>query len=170
MQKKQNKAKFIIFSILKSLIFAFIVTIILGYILGYRAILVNGWSAQPDIKYQSLIITQKVKAKDLNVGDYITFSMTGKSYITHQIISIDYENDIIVCADNQYNSETGEYEHGGTQTIKYKNVIGRVIFSNYILGKTAFSIRGNPWILFGIIGSFMLLLIVREQSKVEPSF
>ena len=168
MRKKENKLKFIVSSLLKSFIFALLIAIAFGYLMGYRAILVNGWSAQPDIKYQSLIITRKVELNDMKVGDYITFSLSGKSYITHQIISIDYENDVIVCADNQYNSETGEYEHGGTQTLATKNVIGKVVFSNYIMGKTFFSIRQNPWILFGIIGCFMLLLIVRDQYKIEP--
>ena len=171
MPQKQNKAKFIIFSLLKSLLFAFLLTIVFGFVLGYRPILVNGWSAEPDIHYQSLIIiNQKVKATDLKVGDYITFSMTGKSYITHRIISIDLETDTIVCADNRYNSNTGEIEDGGTQTFSSDKVVGKVVFSNYILGNTPFSIRQNPWILFGIIGAIMLLLIMREQTKVEPTY
>ena len=168
--KKNEVVKYYFHSILKALAFALLLTLLLGYLFGYKAILVNGWSAQPDIKYQSLIITTKVKAEDLKVGDYITFTMTGQSYITHQIISIDLENDVIVCADNQYNQETGEYEHGGTQTFGYKNVVGKVIFSSYLLGKTAFTIRENPWILFGLLGSVVLLFIVKEQTSIEPEF
>lgn len=170
MPKKQNKIVFVIFSLLKSLVFAVIITLIVGYLLGCRYILVNGWSAQPDIRYQSIIITQKTKFEDLKVGDYITFSMTGSSYITHQIISIDIENDQIICADNQYNSETGEYEHGGQQVLKYENVVGKVVFSNYILGRTIFTIKENPWILVGLFVSAMLLLIVRDKCKTEPEF
>lgn len=168
MREKENKVKFIIYSTLKSVLFAVLIALAFGYALGSRPILVNGWSAQPDIRYQSLVITQRVSKESLKVGDYVTFSMTGKSFITHQIISIDLENDVIVCADNQYNRETGEYEHGGTQTIKYNNIVGKVVFKSYLIGKTIFTIREKPWLLVGLFAEIMLLFIVKDKFKVEP--
>ena len=117
MKPKQNMAKFIIFSTIKSIIFALLITVVFGYVLGFRATLVNGWSAQPDIKYQSLIITQKVKAESLEIGDYIQFSKSGTSLVTHQIIDVDRENNIFITSDNQYNSETGEYEHKNAEPV-----------------------------------------------------
>ena len=171
MSVKQNKAKFIIFTTIKSLVFAFIIAIVFGFVMGYKPILVNGWSAEPDIHYQSLIVVnQKIKATDLKVGDYITFSMTGQSYITHRIIEIDLDNNKIVCADNRYNKATGQIEDGGTQTFSPDKVVGKVVFTSYILGKTAFTIRQNPWIFFGVIGTLMLLLVVKEQMKIEPTY
>jgi len=171
MPKKTSLAKVLLSKCIPALLFAVLIMIALGYICGYRAILVNGWSAEPHIAYQSLIVTYKCKQKDLKVGDFITFTMSGKSYVTHQIVSIDYENDEIVCKGWQYNSETQEYEHQtDSQTLKYKNVVGKVILSNYIIGKTIFTIKENLLILFGIIGLFVLLLILKDELSIEPQF
>lgn len=171
MQKKSSLTKVLLSKAPYALLFAILIMIVLGYVCGYRAILVNGWSAEPHITYQSLIITYKCKQTDLKVDDFITFTKSGKSYVTHQIVSIDYENDVIVCAGWQYNSETQEYEHQtDTQTLQYKNVVGKVIFSNYLIGKTIFTIKENMLILFGIIGLFVLLLVLRDELSVEPKF
>ena len=139
--------------------------------LGYRAIIVIGGSAEPDIHYHSLIVTAKYKAEDLKVGDYITFTSSGKVFTTHKIVSIDLENDTIVCRGNQYNRETGEYEEQNTtQVLKYSNVIGKVIYTNYIMGTTIWTIRSNMFVLVGLLACIMLLLIIKEQANTEPSF
>lgn len=171
MPKKENIVKYILKSALKSLSFAILITIALGYLLGYRAIIVIGGSAEPDIHYHSLIVTAKYKAEDLKVGDYITFTSSGKVFTTHKIVSIDLENDTIVCRGNQYNRETGEYEEQNTtQVLKYSNVIGKVIYTNYIMGTTIWTIRSNVYILVGLFVTIMLLFIVKEQLSVEISY
>ncbi len=170
MQKK-HKSKNIISSCATALLIAVVLTIAAGYLCGYRAILVNGWSAEPHISYQSLIVTYRCKFQDLKVGDFITFSYTGKSYITHQITSIDYENDKIICQGWRYNSETQEYEHqDDTQVMQYKNVVGKVIFSNYIIGKSIFIIKGNMLILIGLFALIVITFIVKEEFSIEPEF
>ena len=170
MRKKENMLMFILKSAVKAVSLAILLTIALGYLLGYKAIIVIGGSAEPDIHYHSIIITAKFKAEDLKVGDYVTFTTSG-TYTTHKIVSIDLENDKIVCRGNQYNKTTGQYEEQNTeQVIKYSNIIGKVIYTNYILGTTIWTIRSNMYILIGLFVSVMLLLISREQLKVEPSF
>ena len=171
MQIRQNKLKFIINSVVKAISLAFLITLVLGYLLNYRAIIVIGGSAEPDIHYHSLVITRRSKFEDLHVGDYITFSYTGNLYTTHKIVSIDIKNDLIVCRGNQYNSTTKQYEEQNTeQVLKYENVIGKVVYSNYILGTTFFTIRSNTYILAGLLASLMLLLYLKEQLKIEPQF
>ena len=171
MQIKENIVIYLLKSVIKSICIAIIFTLILGYVFGYRAIIVIGGSAEPDIHYHSIIVTAKYKAEDLRVGDYVTFSSNGEVNTTHKIISIDLENDVIVCRGNQYNKETGEYEDQNTvQVIKYENIVGKVIYTNYILGTTIWTIRSNMYVLIGLFACIMLLLVVREQFKIEPSF
>ncbi len=171
MQKKENILIYLLKSAIKSICISIILTLVLGYIFGYRAIIVIGGSAEPDIHYHSIIVTAKYKPEDLKIGDYVTFSTNGEVNTTHKIVSIDLENDIIVCRGNQYNQETGQYEEQNTeQVIKYKNIVGKVIYTNYILGTTVWTIRSNMYILIGLFACIMLLLIVREQFKTEPSF
>ena len=72
---------------LEMIVFAFLIVIALGYVLGYRASLVIGWSSEPNIHYQSLVIDYKCAYEDLRVGDYITFKV-GSSLTTHMIVAI----------------------------------------------------------------------------------
>ena len=97
MQKKENFSIYLLKSAIKSLCFALLLAVALGYIFGYRALIVIGGSAEPDIHYHSIIVTAKYKAEDLKIGDYVTFTMSGDVYTTHKIVSIDLENDVIVC-------------------------------------------------------------------------
>ena len=171
MQKKENILIYLLKSAINSICISIILTLVLGYIFGYRAIIVIGGSAEPDIHKHSIIVTAKYKPEDLKIGDYVTFSANGEVNTTHKIVSIDLENDIIVWRGNHYNPTTGQYEEQNTeQVIKYKNIVGKVIYTNYILGTTVWTIRSNMYILIGLFACIMLLLIVREQFKTEPSF
>ena len=101
-------------NIIKALGLAILITLALGYVLGYRAILVNGWSAQPQIPYHSLIVDCKTSLGNLKEGDYITFKNTS-TYTTHRIIAIKKDGyfangEIIVATinDKQYKMVVGE--------------------------------------------------------------
>ena len=89
MKKKKLNLLDIVKNSIIYLLIALIGTIVIGYFAGYTAIIVNGWSSEPDIPYESLIIdNKKTKFEDLKVGDFITWSRTGKSYVTHEIVAI----------------------------------------------------------------------------------
>ena len=169
MRAKKNMVKFIISSILKSLIFALIICVAFGYIMGYKVILVKSGSAEPDIRTRSIILIKKIDPVDLKIGDYITFE-AATGYITHRIVDIDLEEQRVYCSDNQIDSETGKYNMEKKQTVLYKEIVGKVIYTNYILGTTIWTIRGNMYILVGLLTSLMLLLIIKEQTKTEISF
>ena len=94
MSKHKTDFKFVASSAIKALGLAFIVTMVLGLLLGYRVILVNGGSSEPFIHYKSLIITAPCKLQNLQVGDFVTWSgsskkfLSNESYVTHQVIAI----------------------------------------------------------------------------------
>ena len=91
MAKKYKFVDYFKFFIL-SVFVAFVVTLIAGLFMGYKYILVNGWSAQQKIPYQSFILTYKCSKTDLYVNDFATTSINGKGgYITHQVIGIKYD-------------------------------------------------------------------------------
>lgn len=87
MPKNQSKLSIIWSSIWKSLLISILVTLVVSIALGYKFIFVNGWSAEPDIHYKSIIVTTKTDFKNLNEGDFITFK-NNSSYVTHKIIAI----------------------------------------------------------------------------------
>ena len=87
MPKNQSKLSAIWSSIWKSLLISILVALVASIALGYKFIFVNGWSAEPDIHYKSIIVTTKTDFKNLNEGDFITFK-NNSSYVTHKIIAI----------------------------------------------------------------------------------
>ncbi|MBO7508228.1 MAG: hypothetical protein J6T39_01100 [Clostridia bacterium] len=155
---------------LKSFMYAFLVMIVLGALFGFQAILVNGGSAEPQIHYRSLIITARCKESELKVGDFVTFTKSGNSYVTHQIVSID-DDGTIICRGWHYDSNIGEYTYqDDLQVITYKNVVGKVVWTNYILGNTIFTLKGNLVVLFGILALVVVSYIVRNILRTMSKF
>ncbi len=97
--------------VLKSMVFALLLTIVFGYLFGFRAALVIGASSEPNIHIQSLVIDYKCPYEDLRVGDYLTFQVGG--YVTHQIVYIKPKGEYIK------NGETIRFEHCGMK-LEYK--------------------------------------------------
>lgn len=91
--------------VLKSIVFALLLTIVFGYLFGFRAALVIGSSSEPNIHIGSLVIDYKCPYEDLRPGDYITFNTSG--YVTHRIISIKPKGEYF------QNGETIKFEHCG---------------------------------------------------------
>ena len=87
MPKNQTKLSIIWSSIWKSIVISILIALLVSIALGYKFILVNGWSAEPDIHYKSLIVTTKTDFKNLGEGDFITFQ-NNSAYVTHKIIAI----------------------------------------------------------------------------------
>ena len=164
MPKRINLTSQIFSNYIKALLFALLITIGIGYLTGFKAILVEGWSAQPYIQYRSMIIIYKCDFEDLKVGDFVTYTRTGQNYITHQIVSIDYDTGEIICKGWEGDQNLQEYHLQDTEDIlTYKNIVGRVIYSNFTLGNSIFTIRENMLILIGLLAMIVLLFIVKEQ-------
>ena len=138
--KKHDKTKVIISSIIKGLIFGLIAMLVAGFLMGYRVYSVMGWSSEPDIHFGSIVIDYKVPYKELKVGDYITWSRTGNTYVTHKIIEIDYSRDYIVTSQTEYGREDEEVDPD--KPITYKNVYGKVVATIPEVGNILVNIRG----------------------------
>lgn len=216
MKNNQSGAKTVLSMIVDSFLWAVLATIVFAFLFGYKMILVNGWSSQPTIPYQSLIITSKFKQKDLKVGDFITYSYSGNSYITHQVIAIKTDgtyfeqgetftavidgteynmvfgyklNSDGTCTANADNADSAistncniiVMQHTFTNNelnidatkeyLNYNtNFVGKVIFISYPLGITAFTIKGNPFVLIGIIVCLALTVFVKYYYNLDPTF
>lgn len=125
--KKNNNKQFLIRSLISSFVFALIIMLISGYFLGYRVFSVLGRSSEPDIHYGSIVVDYKVPLKDLKVGDYVTWSRSGNTFVTHKIISIDYDNDVIITSQTDYYSNGKPVNPDAP--IKYKNIQGKVVLT-----------------------------------------
>lgn len=110
---------------------------LLLYCIGFRAFAVNGWSAEPYHHYGSLAIDYKVPFEELKVGDFVTWSRSGSSYVTHQIISIDVENQTVVtCQQPAFDPDTNN-----DGNIRYDQIQGKVLFSIPEIGSLLIGIK-----------------------------
>lgn len=89
-QSVGKKVKQIFIDLLKSVIYAFILTFILSFAIGFRPVYIIGDSMTPEIMKHDVILVKPVKADQIEVGDVITYTggASGESYTTHRIFGI----------------------------------------------------------------------------------
>lgn len=212
MPKNQSQLSTIWSSIWKSLLISILVVLVVSIALGYKFIFVNGWSAEPDIHYKSLIVTTKTDFKNLNEGDFITFK-NNSSYVTHKIIAIKKdgyfqkgevfvatingeEYKMVYGSNKAYGMDTAEEEmdksnlsidlrkdcniitmqrsetpDANKDCVNFqKNFVGQVIYTNYPVGLTIDLLKRNPFIFFGLVGCFVLLIIYKDQTEIAIQY
>lgn len=136
--KTYNKNAHIANTILTFALIFILSLFLLLYFLGFRAFAVNGWSAEPYHHYGSLAIDYKVPFNELKVGDFVTWTRSGSSYVTHQIISIDAENQTVVtCQQPAFDPDTNN-----DGNIRYDQIQGKVLFSISEVGFLLMGIKG----------------------------
>jgi hypothetical protein len=71
----------------------FALLLILGWIIGFKAYIVNGWSSEPIVMYRSLAIVRPIKAENIKIGHFLSYraNSTTTKPITHRVISIENE-------------------------------------------------------------------------------
>lgn len=157
--KKHKKTDWVLPAIFWSLLIGLVITIIFGYFLGFRVYTVLGHSSEPDIHYGSIVVDFKVPYDELKVGDYVTWSRTGKSFVTHRIKEIT-SPDYIVTTQTDYYSNGEPVDPDAP--IKYENIQGKVIFSIPLVGRVIYALRGLILSNSGInvLGIMTLVLVI----------
>ena len=126
--KTKNKVGNILFVVLLVILLA----IMLLLITGHRLFYVKTSSMEPEIPKWSLVIDKTYKTseefyKNVKVNDDITFRTDSGNVVTHRIIYIDPQNDIIITQGIRENAAVDS-------SISFDNVLGAVQFSIPCLG------------------------------------
>jgi len=91
---KKITAGKVVRAVLLGLLMLLSLTILIGWAVGYKAFIVDGASMEPIIHYRSLVVDYKKAAEDIQIGDAITYKVTG--IITHRLVRVKTStNDII---------------------------------------------------------------------------
>jgi len=136
--------------------------------LGYSVFRVMTGSMEPEIPTGAMIVTHRVDAEDIAVGDVITFysrdpKLNG-SPNTHRVVAVEQDGGALVFRTmGDANHVEDEYPtHAG-------DVIGVVVFSSLFLGK-AVRLLSNPLIFFPLlIVPLAILLGVNLFSTVRTA-
>ena len=126
-------------------------------ILGFSFMTVLTRSMQDEIPQDSLIITRRVDAETIRVGDDITFLAPNDTTITHRVIDVrqNYRDTGLPGFETQgiMNSQPDP------EIVLAADLVGRVIFSSLALGSAVLFIRSNVLII-GVLAAVTIVLII----------
>lgn len=148
------------------IVLTILLVVILGLLLtGHKLFYVKTSSMEPDIKQWSLVIDKTYKTKEefynnVNLNDDITFRTNNGNIVTHRIIYLDYENDVITTQGIKGNASIDS-------SISYDNVLGVVVFSIPYIGFLVMMLQTwYFWVMFScIIAVIIILKSLMKQIK-----
>ena len=156
--KKPNLvAKYLVMA-LKSIFIAFLLTIVVALIIGFRPVRVISNSMNPTLYKGDVIIIYKPKQQEFKVGDILTFT-SGSTNVTHRIIEITEDGNFITQGDANDSPDGNE--------ITYNKTSGKP----YVVGKTYYMFRGIlSWFtyipnLLTLLAAIVLLSQTNSSSK-----
>lgn len=172
--EKKNKVLSVISSVL---FYVVIVAMVLGAFLmrstskgqpfmiaGFSAANVLTSSMEDVYPRGSLIITRQVDAKDLQIGDDITFMVSEDSSITHRIIGIteNYQG----TGERAFRTQGTKNPDPDKEMVAAANVVGKVIFHSKALGDFANFVKENwPILIFVLIVIIALISFLKWNAK-----
>ncbi len=116
-----KKAGNIASAVLLFVIFIVGISIILGYIFGFRFMAVKTGSMKNVYDVGTLVIVDKLPADDIKVGDIISYVADDSlTVVTHRVIDIDYVNEFFYTKGDMNNVADGS-------PVLFENLIGKVI-------------------------------------------
>lgn len=131
---------------------------------GFSAFVVETGSMESEIPKGSLVITKRIDAEQLEIGDDITFMSNPTTTVTHRIIGI-----------TENFSETGKRgfetqgvmnKHPDKNIVPADNVVGKVVFHSEVLGTIANFISANwPFLIFAIVIIVALYITLKRVLR-----
>lgn len=122
---------------------------------GYGVFNVLTRSMQSTIPQDSLVITKNVEARELQIGDDITFMAGPTSTITHRIIGI--QEDYNRTGMRGFTTQGTDNSTKDKDVVVESNIVGKVIFHNYHLGLVTVFLQKNCYYIIGYLVMFLLI-------------
>ncbi len=135
-----TKVKQILIDLLKSVIYALILTLLIAYAIGFRPVYIIGDSMGDEIDKYDLILIKPVKEESIKVGDVITYTggSSGESLTTHRIFGIEdgmfYTKDEPTVDDWKEAGITFEQVKGKCEPITFERIKGRYVHKFVVVG------------------------------------
>lgn len=151
-----------ILSTLILIIFAGIAAVlILPVVFGCKSMAVVSGSMEPGIPVGSIIIINEVESEELEVGDVISYEISGGTMVTHRIVSIDTENQCVTTK-----GDANEVEDGSP--VAFSNIVGKEVFHVPYLGYLSIYIK-TPLGIVGVCAVLMVLILLNFLPSIfEP--
>jgi len=129
---------------------------------GYSGFTVLSGSMEREIPEGSLVITKKVDAADIRVGDDITFIRYDNATVTHRVV--DVVEDYGGSGARGFLTKGLENPEPDNGVVSAGNIIGVVKISVPGLGYTLSYITGNIGVVFAILGGILVVIIALSKA------
>lgn len=143
-----------------------IVTLIAVFAFGIKLYGVQTGSMEPTCSIGTLVVVQPVDFDDIHEQDIITFTVAENTIVTHRVISIDREKQLLETkGDNNAVADSSP--------VSYGNVVGKVGFQIPYLGylivlsNTRFGRIMLGIMMFGLVGAYILKRIYYSIPEDE---
>lgn len=151
-----------ILSTLIIIIFAAVAAIlIIPILLGCKSMAVVSGSMEPVIPVGSIVIVKDVETDALEVGDIISYQMSGNTMVTHRIAAIDSENQTVTTK-----GDANEVEDGSP--VAFSEIAGKEVFHIPLLGYLTIYIK-TPLGIAGVCVVLMVLILLNFLPSVFES-
>ena len=136
-------------------------------LLGYTQYAVISGSMEPNIPVGSIVYDKEVETEELEIGDVITYRLSGDTLVTHRIVAIDDASQSV-----QTKGDANEAEDG--TPVPYSEIVGLKAFHVPLLGYI--SIYGKtPLGIATVCGVLVILILLNflpdilseEEEKKE---
>ena len=126
--------------------------LILPPLAGCKNMAVLSGSMEPDIGVGAMVVARPVDEASLEVGDVITYKLTGNTLVTHRIIEMDTENKQVITK-----GDANEVADGAP--VAFDQIVGKVLFHVPLLGYVSVYIK-TPLGIAGICGALIVIIIL----------
>lgn len=139
-------------TILILLLMVLAILLIAPRLLGYQSMAVLSGSMEPEISVGSIVFTKEADPAELEVGDVITYKLSGNTLVTHRII----EKDEVA---EQFITQGDANEVADNSPVAYQNVVGKVAMDIPYLGYLSIYIK-TPIGIAAICGFLIVLILL----------
>jgi signal peptidase I len=140
------------------LVLVFGVSIAAVLLLGLKLYCIQTGSMEPDYPVGMMIVVEPVSFDSLETGDVITFAKDSNTVVTHRIVEIDREQQLITTKGDNNNVQDGA-------PVSYRNVVGRVKFGVRGIGYFILVLNTNfgKWMLAIVMVALIGIEIIRRM-------
>ena len=126
--------------------------LIIPKVMGYEEMAVLTGSMEPKYPVGSLIFVKEENPEKLQVGDVITYRLSGDTVVTHRVVEINKDEQSVVTKGDANESNDGN-------PILYNNIIGKAHFCVPYLGFISMNIK-TPKGIIGICGVLVVIILL----------
>lgn len=134
------------------------IVLIAPRLLGCQTMAVLSGSMEPEISVGSIVITKEAEPSLIEVGDIITYRLSGNTMVTHRVI----ENDTV---SGQLILQGDANDTPDASPVAYSNVVGKVALHLPLLGYLSIYIK-TPLGIAGVCGVFVILILLTFLPEV----